>query len=275
MLGFPETKYNLIALLNHLFKYRRRNRALIDPKSLVAKSLVTAIEDAKDYLNISTDMFFEYASRWNNREEQLYYAAENGIGSFYESWRGESAHYNICANILNQHVDYINFKVIYNFMANADGRRTTVDYGCGTASLTIAFALEGVIRGNIILLDVENDIKDFIRFRLKKHNLESSISWHDAISYSNKQLGDLLYCIDVLEHLENSSAIFMNRIHPLLKLDGLLYLKAPWRGQLTHIDAAADDFYFHGGRKFLTSHYKLINRLQAIDIAGIYKKIKE
>jgi hypothetical protein len=65
----------------------------------------------------------------------------------------------------------------------------------------------------------------------------------------------------------------MNKIHPLIKQGGMLYLKAPWRGQLTHIESAAIDFYRNGGRNFLREKYIIISRFQPIDIACLYKKI--
>ena len=64
------------------------------------------------------------------------------------------------------------------------------------------------------------------------------------------------------------------KIHPCLKLGGLLYLKVPWGGHITHLDDALNDFYSEGGRKLLSEKYKLLRRLKPLDIAGVYRKIK-
>ena len=85
---------------------------------------------------------------------------------------------------------------------------------------------------------------------------------------------DVVIALDVLEHLENSSEIFCSGIYPMLKKGGLIILNAPWRGQLTHIDKAADDFYHNGGRKFLSKHFHEIYRLGSNDVSCVYEKIK-
>lgn len=274
MLKYPETRYNWIASLSYLLKHRKSNKALTVPKSVIVKSLVTAIEDATEYLRISTDTFFNYVVLWSEIEERLFHNNNRNSLTFYESWKGQGAHYNICANIVNQHLDEISFMAINNLI-NSDKTKTVIDYGCGTASLSISFVKEGLIKGKVLLLDVDNDVKDFILFRLYKHKLTQCLIWQDVSKFVPANTCDVLYCIDVLEHLENPTDVFVNSIHRMLKTNGLLYLKAPWRGQLTHLDAAANNFYLGGGRKFLSHNYKLIHRFAANDIACIYRKIKE
>jgi len=101
------------------------------------------------------------------------------------------------------------------------------------------------------------------------------VQFLNVSNYFEPHNADGIICIDVLEHLENSSEIFINKIHPLLKIGGLIYLRAPWRGQLTHIDQAADDFYLNGGRKFLSEKYVEIYRTSSIDISCVYKKVRK
>ena len=66
----------------------------------------------------------------------------------------------------------------------------------------------------------------------------------------------------------------VEKISPMLKIGGLLLLRAPWRGQLTHLDTAPDDLYQNGGRKYLDENYKEVYRFGVNDISAVYKKIK-
>lgn len=274
MFNYPERIYKYLAYFNYMLKYRNIINGLHEPREHLAKNLFIAIEDAKEYLGISTDDFFECANLWPKKEETLF-LSRKGNDTFYKEWKGEYAKYNICANILNQFNDTINFKTIYNYLPGIlNNNSVVIDYGCGTATLSIALAIENIIKSKIILLDIDNDIKKFVLFRIDKHNLNRDISVHDVITFSENNICNALYCIDVLEHIEKSSDTLINKIHPMIKQNGILYLKAPWRGQLTHIDSAAIDFYFNGGRHFLREKYTLLSRVQPIDIACLYKKTR-
>jgi hypothetical protein len=269
---YPEYKYNLLAFFNYTFKYRYILNHLNTPKHLIFKSFITAIEDAKEYLAISTEEFFEYSSAWAYKEKDLFCKNIN-TNAFYKSWNGEYAKLNICANILNQHIDSNNYAILYNYISkHTDERGLVIDYGCGTATLSIYFAIEKLIKSKILLLDVDNGIRDFVYFRIKKHRLGNITNIEDIDKFNERTACDALYCIDVLEHLPNSSEIFTEKIHPVIKIGGLLYLKAPWRGQVTHLDSAADNFYKQGGRKLLFKKYNLICRSEPMDISCVFKK---
>ncbi|MDR2001929.1 MAG: hypothetical protein LBQ74_02765 [Prevotella sp.] len=132
--------------------------------------------------------------------------------------------------------------------------------------------MSGYIKGRLILLDVRNDTNDFIHWRIKKYGLEDAVEFHDADAFNAMGICDGLFCIDVLEHLSNSSEIFIKRIDPLIKCGGFAILRAPWGGQLTHIDAARDNFYTAGGKEFLMRNYKEYYRFDANDIGAVYRK---
>ncbi|TLD42263.1 MAG: hypothetical protein JETT_1506 [Candidatus Jettenia ecosi] len=227
--------YDMIALINYRLKSRCVKSFVFNFRYLMTKSLVMSIEDVKEYLGITTNDVIDFAKLWAEKE-MLLFKNKKDVQSFYTDWKDDYAKYNICANVLNQHFDTINFQIIHKyFTKEVYNKDTLIDYGCGTGSLSFAFAIEKLINSKIILLDVENDINEFIRFRIKKHQLQDIISLYNVMSFKGWNVANGLYCIDVLEHVENSSEIFINNIHPLLRKNGLLYLKAPWRGQLTHI----------------------------------------
>ena len=94
------------------------------------------------------------------------------------------------------------------------------------------------------------NLQKFVKYRIDKYHYNGLVKCNDAFNFNEKNFCDGLLRIDVLEHIENSSEVFIERISPMLKKGGLLIMKAPWRGQLTHIDEAADDFYNNGGKIF-------------------------
>jgi 2-polyprenyl-3-methyl-5-hydroxy-6-metoxy-1,4-benzoquinol methylase len=243
--------------------------SLEDARTLVLKSYSYALRDAKEFMNITSGEFYDYSEKWQNIENELFRKSRGE--EFYRSWSGIQAHCNICSNIINQHLQISDFQVISSFFKK---RGHYIDFGCGTASLSLGLFLEGKLRGSLSLIDVPNDINKFTRYRIEKYNLQNSVDASDILHYSNPEGADGMLCIDVLEHLENASSMFIDKVHPLLKVGGLMYLRSPWRGQLTHIDEAADDFYLNGGRKFLSSRYEEIYWTSSIDISCLYKKLR-
>jgi 2-polyprenyl-3-methyl-5-hydroxy-6-metoxy-1,4-benzoquinol methylase len=194
-----------MAYISYMLKYRNIINRLHEPWEQLAKNLYIAIEDAKEYLGISTDEFFEYANLWPNKEETLFLSKKNN-DAFYKEWKGDYAKYNICANILNQFNDTINFKAIYNYLPGTlNNNSVVIDYGCGTATLSISLAIENIIKSKILLLDIDNEIKQFVLFRIDKHKLNRNIFVHDVMTFSENNICNALYCIDVLEHINHSS----------------------------------------------------------------------
>jgi len=273
MSGLPENRYYRLGKLRFLLQKIKANfglkESLEDTRTLVLKSYSYALRDAKEFMKITTGEFYDYSEKWQNMENELF--SKNRGEEFYRSWSGIQAHCNICANIINQHLQPSEFQVIASFFKK---RGHYIDFGCGTASLSLGLLLEDKLRGSLSLLDVPNDIDKYIRYRIEKYNLQNFVSTSNVLNYSNPEAADGILCIDVLEHLENASSVFIDKVHPLLKVGGLMYLRSPWRGQLTHIDEAADDFYLKGGRKFLSSRYEEIYRTSSIDISCLYKKLR-
>ena len=274
MFKYSENKYNKSGFLKLILQKIKIKLGLIkkypeDLRKMVIKSYSLALRDVREYMNINLEHFYEYSNQWLKLEEKLF--LKNDSAGFYRSWNNKAAYYNICYNVINQHIEIMNFQVIASYFKKGG---LFLDYGCGTASLSIGLFLENKLKGKLILLDVPNDVNEFVKYRIKKNHLEKWINFLSVLDYFEPDKADGIICIDVLEHLENSSEIFINKIHPLLKVGGLIYLRAPWRGQLTHIDKAADNFYLKGGRSFLSEKYIEIYRSASMDISCLYKKVK-
>lgn len=273
MFKYPENKYYKLGFLKLVLQKIKLKFGIIDyPKDfrkMILKSYSYALRDAKEYMDINIKQFYEYAAEWPTIEKKLF--QKNNLSNFYQSWNNKASYCNICCNIINQHIEIMNFQIIASYFTK-EGKY--VDYGCGTGSLSIGIFLENRLRGKLILLDVPNGVNKFVKYRIKKNQLQKYVQFQNVLNFFKPDSADGIICIDVLEHLENSSEIFINKIHPLLKVGGLIYLRAPWRGQLTHIDKAADNFYLKGGRSLLSKKYVEVYRTSSMDLSCVYRKIK-
>lgn len=272
----PEWKYNQIGRITFLVKkflnklrIKKDNVGLLENRQEVFIQLLIAIDDAITFYNLTKEGFYKNIESWEKTEKKLFDDASS-IKEFYESWNDQASIQNTCVNIINQLIWFENYNICANYTVDSN---VVIDYGCGTGSLSFGLALNKKMKNKLILLDVPNDIDSFRQYRIKEHEL-SNVTSGNIFSFKEKEIADLIICLDVLEHLEDSSDVFINKMYPLLKLGGYLILRAPWRGQMTHIDQAADDFYLNGGRKFLSDNFKEIYRFGSIDICAVYKKIK-
>lgn len=272
-----EEKFNVAGTIKYILqklghKFNLSGIKIDDLAKEKEQVLCGAIMDVLECKNISYERFWENTKKWPEEEERLFRKASTLV-EFYESWNQESATMNICANILNQMLSVKNYST-YSYFANQS--ESIIDYGCGTATLSLGdMILHKKNNKRLTLLDVDNDIKNLVEFRIRKNNIQDNVVFNNVLTYKTNNKVDLIACFDVLEHLENSSEVFCSRIYPMLKKGGLIILNAPWRGQLTHIDKAADDFYHNGGRKFLSKYLHEVYRFGSNDISCVYKKIKE
>ena len=56
---------------------------------------------------------------------------------------------------------------------------------------------------------------------------------------------------------------------PEIRNSGIAILRTPWRGKLTHIYEADANFYYNGGRSFLSRNYNEFYRLASNDIGAV------
>jgi len=268
----PEKKYEFFNFLKFkldyiLFNYYYNTGNFFSNPDDYQKIATSAICDVLEYYKIDLETFRKCSDIWPKYESELWNCSNDPV-EFYKKWNNKYSLSNTCANITNQLS--IDHQRIVSYYFSKKG--VYVDFGCGTATLSIGLKVNNRINGELILLDIPNDIQNFVKYRINKHNLNNMVKWEDILNFKEKNITDGLICIDVLEHIENSTEVFIDTIAPMIKKGGLLIMRAPWRGQLTHIDSAADNFYDCGGRQFLSHHFKTVMRFGSNDITCVYKK---
>lgn len=264
-----EPMYNYSGKIKFVLQHFITKHQLLNLNIENIEVLFNAIIDTIEYQNISFDDFFERYYDWEQVEMELFEKSKD-LNAFYQSWNNNLADMNVCANTINQMINPENYNIVANFFKQ---KGYFIDYGCGSATLSLGLYLKKRLNGKLKLLDVPNDISKYIDYRIQKYSLSKDVSFNSVFDFHEKNIADGIMCIDVLEHLEKPSEILVEQISPMLKKGGILILRAPWRGQLSHIDAAPEDFYHNGGRQYLSKNYKEIYRFGPNDISCVYKKI--
>jgi ubiquinone/menaquinone biosynthesis C-methylase UbiE len=192
---------------------------------------------------------------------------------FYLSWHGKIGAANIIANILDQLSRSYLASALMKHLNGFKGK--ALDFGCGTATISLAWQKDFAPDSNLILSDIENLSRRYVEWRIAKTPL-CSVEFADIHlkSVQDNSL-DALLCIDVLEHLPNPSEIFC-LIDRKLKIGGVFFLQAPWGGFHEHLDEAITDWYDNGGHKRLTTCYRKVNQIKPFcKLSGIFLKERE
>jgi len=152
--------------------------------------------------------------------------------------------------------------------------KTVYDYGCGCGAFTLM--LNNLLRfKHVVLSDLENYVAEFVRYYIQQ-TPSKSIQWENILDANDAEnTYDMILCLDVLEHLEDSYRHFL-KMHKALKPGGLFVLKIAFESNdSTHLPQASEDFFVrNNGMEFLKQHYIVCKKFddEAL-VGGVYKKI--
>ncbi len=238
--------------------------------------LLQGVQDACEYLKIDLERFNEYYLSHVTWPRELWEGSGEDPGTFNRQLVGEYGRANVCANVVCSFAFRPGYDTISRFIKKRRdqfGKVIALDYGCGNANISFALLRRGLI-DELVLCDFYSESTEYIRFRSRKHNLESRIQWLDIDAMELSGQFDVVLCMDVLEHVPHSSQLLKEVLFPRLKPAGWMILHAPWNGpHISHIDQAVIDFYSNGGKKFLGKNLRRISSMNTLDIAGVWKRI--
>lgn len=228
-------------------------------------SFDNCVTDACAFLGIERQQFFQLASVWGDYVRTFHDHANPE--DFYRGFVGEAGRSNLCANILDQFCQLEVATVLPGLpVQGRDGAPLSfADFGCGTAALSFPVAVRF---GRAHLVDLPNLAQDFVAWRCRRHGCD-----HIQTGTIGAVLApvDVALCIDVLEHIAESSAFFA-RIDQSVRPGGVLILRAPWHSVAPHVEhlpAAEADWLHRGGAAMLAQRY---DKLRDIQYGGIYRK---
>jgi len=226
------------------------------------------IKYALDYFSISYDDYLkEIADFFATRHTLTQYNNQEETDIFWQEISPSWASLNIYAQF-----QYYN--EAYDCVAKrfANKALSVCDYGCGTGALALALTRTLNIE-KLTLLDLDNKIADLVKYIIQKEE-NKNIEFHDILKEHNEQY-DLVICLDVLEHLENSYET-LQKLDKLVKPNGYMLLKIAFEAEdNTHLPQAAEDFLIkNDGIAYLNEHFIPLQEFPELHqlVYGLYKK---
>ncbi len=234
------------------------------------------IEEAEEFLRERKLLHDEENLRTLSRKWESYVAKNfdrKSPESFYEKWTGEIGASNIAANILDQFSRNYVFAALKMIFAQENTYSGSIlDFGCGTAAVSVTWQRLFAPSSTLILADVNNLAREFLQFqqlRYPQYRLRLSSITLNEIPDSAV---DIVLCIDVLEHLRFPSNTFKT-IAKKIKPAGYLIIQAPWLGHPEHLEEAPIDWENGGGKSLLEEKFLRIAQMNpAVCLSGIYVK---
>ena len=144
-----------------------------------------------------------FVKEWNNREIKDDYW-------FYLSSKGY-----FWGNLPHQLDMNCYIKIVKEYSSQ---RGRILEYGGGIGNLTFKLAKEGYQAEYLELSALQ---KDFLRFRAYKHKL-TNLKIIDTWQYLKKNYYDVIFALDVFEHIPNAHELVKNQLAPGLKNGGIL-----------------------------------------------------
>lgn len=227
------------------------------------------IQNALDFMNISKEEFIENDGicRKTAIERPKNQEAANKI------WETNVQKPWLSLNVALQLRDYKNVVYGLDKLLPNNHSLSCCDWGCGSGSLS--FALNEKYKFSLLdLYDLDNYPSDFVKYFIEKTNLNNA-NWIDILNNNDTKTYDLVICLDVLEHIENSYESLL-KISSKVKKGGLLALSIAFEcDDHSHLAKASQNFFIdNDGLEFLNANFKLKYKLvNHYLVSGIYEKI--
>ncbi|WXG42745.1 MAG: methyltransferase domain-containing protein [Promethearchaeati archaeon SRVP18_Atabeyarchaeia-1] len=192
---------------------------------------------------------------------------------FYLGWNGDVGASNIPANIIDQFSrPHIAYALIRQFGRNHQFKGSLLDFGCGTAAVSLSWQVTCANQSGLLLSDFENLPREFVRYYIKKYPRFR----RELVDIDLKEIPDYsidgILCIHVLEHLPNPTTLF-KLISSKLKTGGIFIVEAPWGGHPEHLKEAPTDWNEEGGKELLSTEYTMLKKMNPyVSLSGVYKK---
>ncbi len=193
--------------------------------------------------------------------------------AFYRSWNGAVGASNLIVNIVDQFGRAIIVSALDAVFASPYGfRGAWLDYGCGTAAISLNWQRAYAPHSILYLADVENLPREFVRHSVAcRPECDVRLVDIDLEAIPDGSL-DFVMSIDVLEHLPTPSATY-TKVHRKLRSGGMALLQAPWGNHPEHLDEAPIDWANNGGARLLETKYiKVAHVNPDVEFSGLYWK---
>jgi SAM-dependent methyltransferase len=142
------------------------------------------------------------------------------------TWEEKTAFYQQTSSYIYELTEWHRRDPINKLLLSTRAEGTALDYGCGTATLSLLGQIEGK---SIHAYDIPSVTFEFAKSRLRRHGLECLIC-----ETPKREAYDTVICVDVLEHLQDPMQMLKD-LKGLLKPGGLLIANAAGLPEFQHL----------------------------------------
>ena len=156
-----------------------------------------------------------------------------------DHWYYLSSRTYLFANAIHLHGDDA---LLASLLERVPAGGTALDFGGGTGNLSLALAAAGRRAGYLELSAIQ---RDFVRFRVARHALSERVAVLDWWEPVPARAFDVVFALDVLEHLPELERTLREDLLPAVRPGGLLVEASPFVQSLSnpmhHVEGAVLD----------------------------------
>lgn len=236
-----------------------------DYSDIPEKYYLRVIHKAIKFMDIDMDTFNKFATTRMHYEGEI--QSEEEALPF---WGAVDKHF-LAFNIMLQLRDYRNiFHYITEYLKGKE-HISYCDYGCGSGALSLALNARNEFE-KMTFFDLDCYHSDFVKYYISSCKMNAK--WFDVLKEEEMEQYDVVVCLDVLEHIEESYNTLV-KLSKKVKKGGLLILKGAFEiDSYSHLSLASKNFYVdNDGPEFLSTHFMNIKKFYVPAlVSGAYIK---
>jgi SAM-dependent methyltransferase len=210
-----------------LMRYpHRRERVEIPAPSGIDGHVFDVVEDLVEYTGLGRDRVLALLRREHDNFRLEWHALPPALRA--EPWYYLSSRTYLFANAVHS---FDSRPFLDRLAASSPPPGRVLDFGGGSGNLSLVLAATGY---DVDFLEVSALQKDFVRFRIQRHELTERVSVLDSWTALREGAYDMVCAFDVLEHLERLRDVLETQIVPALSAWGVLVESSPFAPTLSN-----------------------------------------
>lgn len=202
-----------------LLALHRGERVAIPPPLEVGGRTFDVVEDLADFTSLTRQEVERLVRRRGDSfrvEWHTHRPLPRNERWFYQSSRGY-----LFANA----VHFSHATEVLELVGLVEPPSRTLDFGTGTGNLALALAASGI---DVDTIEISALQKDFLRHRLHRHGVDGRLRVLDAWDGLERGVYDVVFALDVLEHLDDLRRTLEEELLPALTPGGRLVESSPF-----------------------------------------------
>jgi len=205
------------------------------PPLRVGDDVFDIVEDLCAFTRLPRKRVLELITRRHESFRSEWQALPEALRA--DHWYYLASRTYIFANAIHLHEDAVHAAAL---LALAPPGTHVLDFGGGTGNLSLALAASG---HDVTYAEISAVQRDFVRFRISRHRPRGRVEIADWWDELPADTFDVVYALDVLEHLPALRSTLAERLLPAVRRGGALVESSPFTRSLSnpmhHVQSAA------------------------------------